>query len=179
MRYSVIDECEAVNGGNIGVSIFVQGCDIHCKGCFNKEIWDFDGGKEWTSAENNKLIELLQRPYIKRLSVLGGEPLASKNIKSVFEVLYMVRKMLPDIHIWLYTGRDLLNRDFIIENPEDYTKEELLRNAVLMKADFVVDGPYVEEQRSLTLAFRGSKNQRIIDVVKTIENKEITLKDLE
>lgn len=153
MRYAAIRDMDISNGTGVGVSLFVQGCPIHCDGCFNESTWDFDGGKEWSDEVKNKLIQLMKRSYIKRLSILGGEPLANQNISDVTALLIDVdimkeRGELPaDFKVWLYTGYQLV----------EYNAE------IFKVVDYIVDGPYIHELRDVTLKFRGSKNQRIID----------------
>ena len=146
MRYAYINTCDICNGTYFGVSFFVQGCHFHCKNCFNKSTWDFNGGKEFTEETMNHIIDLLNRPYIKRFTLLGGEPLAPENIEMSKEILKRVRNEYPDIEIWLFTG---------------YEKDNIIDKSVLIYADVLVDGQYKDEQRDLSLAFRGSKNQSI------------------
>ena len=141
------------NGEGVGVSLFVQGCDKipHCKNCFNPETWDFNGGKEWTEETKEKFMELIDRPYIKRISILGGEPLASKNYLTIRYLLVEIKNKFPEKQIWLYSG---------------YTFEHLSREQLgtIIYTDILVDGEYIDEQRDVTLKWRGSKNQRAIDV---------------
>jgi len=106
MRYNAIQRCEYVNGNDIGVSLYIQGCSIRCKGCFNPETWDFEGGEEFDTAAYDKLIELLDKPYVARLSILGGEPLERRNWEDLNLLLFKVLKHNPDLKIWLYTGYD-------------------------------------------------------------------------
>ncbi len=151
MKYARIDECEICNGIGVGVSLYTQGCIFHCKGCFNQELWDLDGGNLWTSHTEDQLIMSLNRDYIKRLTVLGGEPLLDRNIDDLSHLFSRVKDLYPDLTIWLYSG---------------YTYEVILEKfpSILDNVDYLVDGPYIEEMRDLTLPFRGSKNQRIINV---------------
>ena len=104
MRYAQITPFEVCNGKGAGVSLFVQGCHFHCDGCFNKETWDFCGGKEWTEEVENKFFELIDRSYIKRVTILGGEPLAGENVETVFELIKKIKEKFPTKDIWLYTG---------------------------------------------------------------------------
>ena len=104
MRYNLIDECEAINGEGFGVSLYTQGCPYHCPGCFNPETWDFNKGNEWTQAEEDLIIKLLKPDYIKRLTIVGGEPLIERNIKPLTALLKRVKHIYPDKNIWLYTG---------------------------------------------------------------------------
>jgi anaerobic ribonucleoside-triphosphate reductase activating protein len=148
------------NGEHIGVSLFVQGCRFCCKGCFNKETWDFNGGKEWTQEVEDKFFDLINRPYIKRVSILGGEPLADGNKLVVLDLIKKIKDKYPNKSIWLYTG---------------YTFEEISSLNNLRYIDVLVDGRYIEEQKDLTLKFRGSKNQRLIDIQKTLKENKIVL----
>ena len=172
MRYAGYDECELCNGLNIGASFYVQGCNQRCDGCFNPETWDFNGGKQWNESVKKKFLNVIDKPYIKRVSILGGEPLENINMPLVFDLITTIKKLYPDKAIWLYTGKEI--------NVDDFGFVALMRNGVvkghiLGLCDYIVDGAFVKEQRDLTLAFRGSTNQRIIDVKETLKNKEITL----
>lgn len=151
MNYLTID-FDISNGKYCGVSLFVSGCDFHCKGCFNPETWDYNAGKPWDSNAEDKLIKLLQKPYIKRLSILGGCPLNPKNLPTVRTIVERVRNEFGDTkQIWIYTGYKY----------EDLNDEQL---SVVNQIDYLVDGQYEEDKRDLTLAFRGSTNQRIIEI---------------
>ena len=150
MNYAKIRKLDVTNGEGIGVSLFVQGCQFHCKNCFNKVTWDFDGGKKFTKDTLNTIISLLNDEHIKRFSILGGEPLAEKNMYDVLQTIIEIRKNVTDIIIWVYTG---------------YTFEEVKQleygKEILDNVDTIVDGRYVDELRDLTLKFRGSSNQNI------------------
>ena len=150
MNYAKIRKLDVTNGEGIGVSLFVQGCQFHCKNCFNKVTWDFDGGKKFTKDTLNTIISLLNDEHIKRFSILGGEPLAEKNMYDVSQTIIEIRKNVTDIIIWVYTG---------------YTFEEVKQlkygKEILDNVDTIVDGRYVDELRDLTLEFRGSSNQNI------------------
>lgn len=164
MRYAKIDEYEVVNGRLAGQSLYVQGCRFHCPNCFNSDIWDFQGGKEWTSAAKKEFLDLSNRQYIKRISILGGEPLADENVNDVCDLLMQTRNLYPDKKIWLYTG---------------YTWEELIRDDkrknTIKFADVLVDGRYVDLEKDASLKWKGSRNQRVIDVQQTIKQGVITL----
>lgn len=164
MNYAEIDELEYVNGEGIGVSLFVQGCHFHCHNCFNSETWDFSGGEPYTQETEEKLLDLLRRPYIKRFSILGGEPLAPENVSDVCNLILFVRVYYPDIKIWLYTGYtyESIIGDYLADQDNDV--EIVERMTALCNVDYLVDGRYVHEKRDITLPFRGSTNQRIIDV---------------
>lgn len=160
MKYAEIRSMDISNGEGIGISIFVQGCPIHCKNCFNKETWDFNGGYEWNQEAKDKLFSLLNRSYIRRISILGGEPLCKENCKDVLELVKEIKTRQPNKKIWVYSG---------------YTLEQLRQRTDEVKQiftliDFLVDSPYIDEKRDLSLSFRGSSNQRIIDIKKMNEN---------
>ena len=124
MRYASIRELDISNGEGVGVSLFVQGCHFKCLGCFNSETWDFNGGKEWTEEIENKFLELAARPYIKRISILGGEPLAKKNYLEVKFLLQKLKQKYPDKKIWLFSG---------------YTFEEISKSRELMRTIIYCD----------------------------------------
>lgn len=147
MRYASIRDFDISNGEDIGVSLFVQGCHFHCPNCFNQSTWDFNGGKEFTIETMRHLIKLMDRPYIKRFTLLGGEPLAPENFETSKEILRVIKEIYPNKQVWLFTG-------YVMENIPD--------KSILKYVDVLVDGPYKHELRDLSLAFRGSSNQRII-----------------
>lgn len=163
MRYAGIDRCDLCNGNDIGASLYVQGCNNHCKGCFNPETWPFDGGKEWTQEQENELFSILEKPYIKRISILGGEPLAPQNIESVMALVKRIRQRFPAKKIWLYTGYDW--GTYLLDTYPAETFFDL---------DYLVDGKYLEEYRDPSLAFRGSSNQHIIDIQETFRRGQYT-----
>ena len=164
MRYASIRKLDISNGEGLGVTLFTQGCPFHCKNCFNPETHDFDGGKEYTVDTKNAILSLINRAQIKRFSILGGEPLIERNKEDMIDLCSSIKEIRPDIKIWVYTGN-------IFENVKD-DWYELLYNYV----DVLVDGPYVDSKRDLRLKFRGSSNQRVIDVHKTYcEDKVIEL----
>ena len=178
MRYNQIRECDIANGEGIGVALFVQGCHFHCKNCFNHETWDFNGGKEWTPEVEDKFIELASRPYIKRISLLGGECLADENLDGILNLVNKIRLSMPTKTIWLYTGytwEQIVNP--VITDDFNSSKYELIekRQKIVSMCDVVVDGRYVNELRDITLKWKGSLNQRVIDVKQTLKNKEVIL----
>ena len=182
MRYAGIDKCDLCNGLDIGTSLYVQGCNRHCLNCFNPETWDFNGGKEWNEETKKQFLALVDRPYIHRISFLGGEPLAYENLPDVYDLVKEIKEKYPNKKIWLYTGYTLgcgvdkqgyLLGDFA--NADIGWDNGLLRNQIIRLCDVIVDGAYIDELRNLSLPFRGSSNQRLIDVKETIKNKEITL----
>lgn len=180
MRYSQIRSMDISNGEGVGVSLFVQGCPFHCKNCFNSETWDFNGGEEWTEETRDKFMKLANRPYVKRVSLLGGEPLAGQNLEGILSLVEEIRNSFSDKTIWLYTGYDfdLLKSKY---NEYKYTPfavnadEWLTRWEIISNVNVLVDGEYIDEQKDPTLKFKGSKNQRVIDVQKSTAQNKVVL----
>lgn len=172
MRYASVKKCDVANGTGIRVSIFVSGCHHHCKGCFNTDAWDFNFGKEYNEEIEESILKELDKSYIQGLSLLGGEPLEYVNQKGLLSLVKKAKERHPEKTIWCYTGYkfdDDVMGDMFAKWPE--TKE------LVSNFDIVVDGKYDEDLRDLNLKFKGSSNQRIIDVQKTLENNEIILAD--
>ena len=166
MRYALIRKMDISNGPGVGVSLFVQGCHLHCKGCFNTTAWDFNGGKEWNDDIKQKFLALASRPYIKRISILGGEPLSPENSYDIYELITEIKDKLPDKVIWLYTG-------YLFE----YAINNQSNRKIIELCDVVVDDRYVEELKDIGLPWRGSSNQRVIDVQETLKQNKIVLYD--
>lgn len=162
MRYALIRGMDISNGLGVGVSLFVQGCRAHCNGCFNTETWSFSGGKEWNGEVEERFLTLANKEYITRISILGGEPLEPENIDSVYELIVEIRDKFPNKKIWLYTGREF----------ESLTEKEL---NVVKQCDVLVDGAFVKELKDISLAFKGSTNQCIIDIQETLKQNKIVL----
>lgn len=213
MRYAQIRSMDISNGEGVGVSLFVQGCPFYCKNCFNSETWDFNGGKEWTEETKNKFLELIDRPYIKRVSILGGEPLSEQNLDGVLDLIQTIREKypisqnpnsenigksrvledenskeirisLPEKTIWLYTGfrwNYIMNYQPVETDDFDYIEESYndglmeKRKRIISLCDVVIDGEYIDEQKDLTLAYRGSKNQHVIDVKQSLAQNKMVL----
>lgn len=162
MNYNQIRKSDISNGPGVRVSIFFQGCTIRCPGCFNSELWDFKGGKPFIwSNEGAKLLELLKPDYISGLTILGGEPL-DQNLSELKIFINKIKRHYPNKTIWIYTGH--------IWEELSETQKDAIQNA-----DVLVDGPFLKELKDSSLKWRGSSNQRIIDIQKTIKNKELTL----
>ena len=162
MKYAQIREMDVTNGNGIGVALFTQGCPYHCKNCFNPETWDFDKGTDWTKETENKIIELLKPEYITRLTILGGEPLIERNIEPLTALLKRVKSIYPDKQVWLYTGGD-------------FEALEGLYEEIFQYIDILIDGRYIDDLRDYKLKWRGSSNQRIIDVQKSLKEGETIL----
>ena len=173
MNYMGINACDLANGPGIRVSVWVSGCSIHCPGCHNPESWDFNQGKPWGEEEMELLFNFLNTPYIQGLTITGGNPLENPNEHDIRQIIEMVKTKLPEKDIWLYTGWELPNEVFI--DATWWTRATNDFNYIIENCDVIVDGPYIQEQRDITLPYRGSKNQRLIDVKKTKEKNEIIL----
>ena len=162
MYYAAVKKTDVANGPGVRVSLFVSGCTHACRGCFNSEAWDFTCGQPFTADTEKELLQALSRDYIKGFSVLGGEPMEPQNRGTVLELLRKVRETYPEKSIWCYTGYDY-EKDLLMWSAQgDRTVAGLLE-----LIDVLVDGEYVEEKRDLRLAFRGSGNQRLIDLKAT------------
>ena len=182
MRFASMRNLDISNGEGVGVSLFVQGCDRHCFNCFNPDTWDFNGGKEWTEETKNKFMKLIDRPYINRISVLGGEPLAEQNLDEVLSLIKEIRISYPDKTIWLYTGFEwnslmakICQPTFPDKDSERIIEIHKKRQEIISLCNIVVDGEYIDEQRDLTLAYRGSKNQHVIDVKQSLAQNKMVL----
>lgn len=170
MNYCNIKDCDIADGPGVRVTLFVSGCTNHCKGCFQPETWDFNYGDEFTKDVEDKLIRLLEPHYIAGLTLLGGDPFEPSNQAALLPFVRRVRECFPEKSIWAYSGftYDELKRDG--SHPRCEATDELLG-----LLDVLVDGCFIEEKKDLRLRFRGSSNQRIIDMKKTIESNTIVL----
>lgn len=162
MRYAKIRKMDISNGPGVRVSIFVQGCAFNCKGCFNPETHDFNSGKEFTTIEAGKIIQLANRDCINGLSVLGGEPLHPKNIESVSMLCEYFKYKYPYKTVWLWTG---FRYEDILERENNYN--------IFNYVDVLVDGQFKEEYHNPTLRWRGSSNQRVIDVQSSLKEGKV------
>lgn len=157
MNYGTIKECDIADGPGVRVSLFVSGCRHHCKGCFNADTWDFNYGMPYTKETEDEIIRLLAPGYIQGLTLLGGEPFEPENQRELVKLLERVRETYPDKDIWSYSGY-IYDVD-LVEGGRAYTE---VTEEMLSYLDVLVDGPFVQELKDITLKFRGSKNQRII-----------------
>lgn len=172
MNYMQIYKTSISNGLGVRTVLWCAGCNIKCKNCFNPETWDFNAGKMFDDKAKQYLFEQLNKPYIKGLTLSGGHPLAYENLPDVYDVVKEVKEKFSQKDIWLYTGYALTITDFDTSIDCGFDNAAI-RNYILAMCDVVVDGPYIDEQRDVTLAFRGSKNQRIIDVKETLKCGEV------
>ncbi len=167
MRYGAIKKRDIANGIGVRVVLFVSGCTHHCKGCFQPETWSFDYGQDYTKATEDEIIEALRPSFIDGLTLLGGEPFEPQNQAELIKLLRRVRTELPEKTIWAFSGYTF----------EELTGESRARcqvtDEMLSMVDVLVDGEFVEEKRNISLQFRGSENQRLIDVPSTLANEQI------
>ncbi len=163
MNYATIKPCDVANGPGVRVSLFVSGCTHHCKGCFNQEAWDFNYGQPYTQETEDTIINALRPYYITGITLLGGEPFEPQNQPELLKLLRRVRRELPEKTVWAFTGYTL-ETDILTGKLGDWaiTKE------MLSYIDVLVDGEFVLEKKDITLQFRGSSNQRLIDLKKTL-----------
>lgn len=170
MNYADIKQYDVANGPGVRVSLFVSGCTHHCKNCFNQETWDFNFGEEFTEKEIDRIIEYMKPSYVQGITLLGGEPMEYTNQKGLLPLVRKIKQVYPEKNIWCFTGylfdKDIMERMYV-KWPE--TRE------LLSFFDVMVDGRFVEELKSLALRFKGSSNQRTIDVKKSLEQKKVVL----
>ncbi len=159
MRYSKIRKMDIADGPGVRVSIFMQGCEFNCKKCFNPETHDFNGGKEFTQETINKVIDLCNNENVKGLSILGGEPLHPKNIEGTTKLAKEFKEKLPNKNIWMWSGFSF--------------DKELKNKEILNYVDVLVDGPFIENLSNPMLKWKGSSNQRVIDVQKSLKENQI------
>ena len=202
IHYASIRNLDISNGEGIGVALFVQGCHFHCYNCFNTETWDFNGGKEWTPDVKEKFLELIDRPYIKRVSILGGEPVADENLDDVLDLVTEINKRynfqkvdsvnhckigvsedenadeirlsFPNKSIWIYSGYQWSE----IFNDGVYLTKNCYgwkRREIVRQCTVMVDGRYIDSQRNPSKKWAGSDNQRVLDIQQSLQKGEIVL----
>lgn len=172
MNYATIKKYDIANGPGVRVSLFVSGCTHHCKGCFNQEAWDFAYGAPYTAETEDEIMEALRPWYITGLTLLGGEPFEPANQAALLPLLRRVRRELPEKTIWAFTGYTL-ETDLLTGKLGDWA----ITREILHSLDVLVDGEFILEQKDISLRFRGSANQRLIDLPKTLERDEVVLWD--
>ena len=154
MNYATIKNLDIANGPGVRVSLFVSGCRRRCKGCFNSKAWDFNYGQEFTGETLHELVGLLKNEHVAGLSILGSDPFESENREAVYEICKLVKFLYPQKDIWVWTG---------------YLWEDLKDLSVFRYVDVLIDGPFEIDEKDLGLYYRGSRNQRVIDVQKSLE----------
>ena len=164
MNYIKVTKHDIANGIGIGCVLWVSGCDIHCKNCHNQSTWNFNSGQPFTEDTMQEILLTLTKPYISRFTLSGGHPLDPHNAPKVLEIVKRVKMVFPNKDIWIYSGYEW----------ENIIKDETLKE-ILKYTDVLVDGAYIDELRDISLAFRGSSNQRIIDVPKSLEQNKVIL----
>ena len=164
MNYATIKVNDIANGIGVRVSLFVSGCTHHCRGCFNEEAWDFSYGEPFTPAVEEQILSALDHGYVAGLSLLGGEPMEPEHQRALLPFLRRVKARFPDKTIWCYTGY-LLDSELLSPDGRAHTE---VTDTLVRLLDVVVDGRFVEEKKDIRLRFRGSSNQRIVDVPATL-----------
>ena len=167
MNYATIKNCDIANGPGVRVSLFVSGCTHRCPGCFNEVAWDFDYGQPFTQETIDSILEMLRPAYIRGLTLLGGEPFEPQNQGAVVELLRQIKKEMPEKSIWAFSGY-LFDRDIQSDRLGDTSE-------YLSYLDVLVDGPFIEAKKNLSLRFRGSENQRLIDVPASLKAGQVVL----
>lgn len=158
MRYNLIRKMDISNGPGVRVSIFMQGCSFHCKNCFNQETWDFEGGQDFTEDTINKVLELSDKKEVKGLSILGGEPMHPTNIEGTTKLAKAFKEKYPEKNIWAWSG---------------FKYEDIKNNDVFNYIDVLVDGQYKDELHDPTLKWKGSSNQRVIDIKESKKQNKV------
>ena len=167
-HYGNIKKNDIANGKGVRVTLFVSGCTNHCKNCFQPETWNFDYGKPYTKETEDEVIDALKPSHISGLTLLGGEPFEPENQRELVKLLRRVREELPEKNIWSFTGF-VLDQDLL----DGGRKHCEVTDEMLSLLDVLVDGPFKEEEKDITLAFRGSRNQRLIDMKKSLKEQEV------
>ncbi len=168
MNYATIKPCDVANGPGVRVSLFVSGCTHRCKGCFNEVAWDFDYGTKFTKETMEYIIKCLEPSYIRGITLLGGEPFELSNQKGLLPLLRKIKEVYPEKDIWCYSGY-LFDRDIL----EDMCLKQEETREMLSYLDVLVDGEFVLDKKNVNLRFKGSENQRIINVVESLKQNTI------
>ncbi len=165
MNYATIKNCDIANGPGVRVSLFVSGCTHRCKGCFNEVAWDFDYGQPFTQETIDSILKMLEPPHIVGITLLGGEPFEPQNQPAILDLLREIKKRMPEKSIWAFSGY-LFEKDILAGRlgPMEITQE------IISYLDVLVDGPFILEKKDLMLRFRGSSNQRLIDVKASLKS---------
>lgn len=175
MNYIKITKNDIANGPGVRVTLWVAGCSLHCKGCHNPQTWNFNAGKLFDETVRQELFAALSKSHIQGLTISGGHPLETENVQDVYNLISEIKNHFSNKDIWLYTGYTLSTYNFssLMRGISPECTHHNMINRILNMCDVVVDGPYIEEQRDITLPFMGSKNQRLIDVQETLKQGQI------
>lgn len=171
-HYCGLMKSDIANGTGIRITLWCSGCSIQCPGCHNPESWDPQSGELFTSATEERILKELGKPYVKGITFTGGNPLEEDSLMAVSSIIRDIRELRPKKDIWLYTGKVLTKDSFRYNTGGSPVEVWILRHC-----DYVVDGPFIESLKDVSLAFRGSSNQRIIDVKRTVSSKDLVLKE--
>lgn len=174
MNYHKIEKTSIANGTGIRVVLWVSGCSLHCKGCHNPETWSINSGKLFDEAAKRELFEALDKPYIQGATFSGGHPLEDENVEDVYLLIKEVKEKFPTKDIWLYTGLTL-EQIFPTVITDDFNINRFYRQEIIRMCDVVVDGMYVEELRDITLKWKGSSNQRVVDMQQSLKERTMVL----
>lgn len=172
VNFGEIKKTDIANGLGVRVSLFVSGCRNGCPGCFQPQTWDFSYGRPYTEQTENEIFQALRPSYISGLTILGGEPFEPENQEVIVTLLRKIRRELPKKNIWIYTGY-ILDQD-LLEGGRKHTKDT---DEILSMTDVLVDGPFMEDLKDITLQYRGSSNQRLIDVPESLKQMDVVLFD--
>ncbi len=170
IHYGEIKNCDIANGPGVRISLFVSGCTNHCKNCFQPQTWDFKYGTPFTEETENKILDMLSRDYINGFTVLGGEPFEPSNQRALYPFLQRVSEQYPQKNIWMFSGFTFEELQSDGSHPRCEVTDD-----ILSLIDVLVDGRYDEDLKNLSLKFRGSSNQRLIDMKVTLAKNEIVL----
>ena len=171
MNYHKIEKTSVANGTGIRVVLWVSGCSLHCNGCHNPETWSLNSGKHFDDDAKKELFASLNKPYVQGLTLSGGHPLEDENVECIYNLMLEIKDRFPEKDIWLYTGYHFED----IVNDQSENINAMLRRKILTMCDVIVDGPFIEEEKDITLKWRGSRNQRVIDFKQSIEKNKIIL----
>ena len=170
MHYGNIKNYDIADGEGVRVTLFCSGCTNRCEGCFQPETWDFCYGKEYTKETEDQLIQMLTDPNIQGLTLLGGDPFEPSNQRTLITLLRRVKQELPTKDVWAYTG--FVYEQDLLEGQRKHTE---VTDEMLSYIDVLVDGPFVIDQKDISLYFRGSTNQRVIDMPKTLKSGNVVI----
>lgn len=177
MNYHKIEKTSIANGEGIRVVLWVSGCSLHCRGCHNPETWNLNSGRLFDEEAKKELFEALDKPYIQGITFSGGHPLEPENVETILNLIKEIREKFPKKDIWLYTGYELNIFNFTtkIRGISKHDSHHNMMQEVLSLCDIIVDGNFKEEQRDLTLKWRGSRNQRVINAKESLKENKIVL----